>query len=75
MSYVMAKFIHDMNIYHDIQCMPITVDCLQVTILSLKVEFAMPLSSYGTSTTSVIAGTGSLKYYFALHCKHICVFT
>ena len=54
---------------------PITVDCLQVTILSLKVEFAMPLSSYGVSNTSVIAGIGSLKYHSALHCKHICVFT
>ena len=52
MSYVMAKCIHDMNIYIMICSIPITVDCLQVTIHSLKVEFAMPLSSYGISNTS-----------------------
>ena len=73
MSYVMEKFIHDMNIM--ICSIPITVDCFQVTILSLKVEFAMPLSSYSISNTSVIAGIGPLKYCSALHCKHICVFT
>ena len=43
MSYVMAN--------HDI--IPITVDSLQVTILSFKVEFAIPLLSL--SITSVIA--------------------
>ena len=41
-----------MNIYHDIS-MPITVDSLQVTILSLKVESAIPLSFL--SITNVIA--------------------
>ena len=42
MSYVMAKFINNINIYHDIQLVPVTVDSLQVTILSLKVESMIP---------------------------------